>query len=73
MKESKLIEMKNKVESLTRVVQQLITELQFTREVAVGSLETIKKMPGYNEALEDLKNEVTKKDEDKKKAEVQAD
>tara|TARA_R100001510_G_C7453876_1_gene77478 strand:- start:207 stop:437 length:231 start_codon:yes stop_codon:yes gene_type:complete len=61
MKESKLIEMKNKVESLTRVVQQLINELQFTREVAVGSLETIKKMPGYDKALEELKNEVTKK------------
>lgn len=73
MKESKLIEMKNKVEALTRVVQQLITELQFTREVAVGSLETLKKMPGYNEALEELKNEVTNKNEDKEKAEVQAD
>ena len=73
MKESKLIEMKNKVEALTRVVQQLITELQFTREVAVGSLETIKKMPGYNEALEELKNEVTDKNEDKKKTEVQTD
>ena len=73
MKESKLIEMKNKVEALTRVVQQLITELQFTRELAVGSLETIKKMPGYNEALEELKNEVTDKNEDKKKTEVQTD
>ncbi|MGB0593438.1 MAG: hypothetical protein ACPGIF_04175 [Flavobacteriales bacterium] len=73
MKESKLIEMKNKVEALTRVVQQLITELQFTRELAVGSLETIKKMPGYNEALEELKNEVTKKNEDEKKTEVQTD
>ena len=72
MKESKLIEMKNKVEALTRVVQQLITELQFTREVAVGSLETIKKMPGYNEALEELKNEVTKKNENEKETEVQA-
>tara|TARA_R100000908_G_scaffold25690_1_gene11790 strand:+ start:124 stop:345 length:222 start_codon:yes stop_codon:yes gene_type:complete len=73
MKENKLIEMKNKVEALTRVVQQLITELQFTREVAVGSLETIKKMPGYNEALEELKNEVTKKNENEKKTEVQTD
>ena len=73
MKENKLIEMKNKVEALTRVVQQLITELQFTREVAVGSLETIKKMPGYNKALEELKNEVTKKNENEKKTEVQTD
>ena len=73
MKESKLIEMKNKVEAMTRVMQQLITELQFTREVAVGSLKTIKKMPGYDEALEKLKNEETKKDESKKETEVQAD
>ena len=71
MKESKLIEMKNKVEAMTRVLQQLITELQFTREVAVGTLETVKKMPGYDEALEKLKIEVTKKDESKEKAEVQ--
>ena len=37
MKETKLIEMKNKVEALSRVMQQLIKELQFTREVAAGS------------------------------------
>ncbi len=73
MKESKLIEMKNKVEALTRVVQQLITEVQFTREVAVGTLETIKLMPDYEEALDKLKKEVTTKDEDTKKAEVQVD
>tara|TARA_R100001443_G_scaffold89028_1_gene95440 strand:+ start:439 stop:660 length:222 start_codon:yes stop_codon:yes gene_type:complete len=73
MKETKLIEMKNKVEAMTRVLQQLITELQFTREVAVGTLETIKKMPGYDEALEKLKNEVTKKDESKEETEVQVD
>ena len=29
-------------------------------------------MPGYDEALEKLKNEVTKKDESKEEAEVQA-
>ena len=71
MKESKLIEMKNKLEALTRVTQQLITELQFTRELAVGTLETIKKMPGYNKALEELKNEVTKKNENEKETEIQ--
>ncbi len=71
MKESKLIEMKNNVKALTNVVQKLITELQFTREVAVGSLETIKKMPGYEKALNELKDEVTKKNEQAKKVEVQ--
>ena len=61
MKENTLIEMKNKVEATTRVLQQIIKELQFTREVAVGSLETIKKMPGYEKALEQLKAEITEK------------
>tara|TARA_R110002020_G_scaffold395431_1_gene605465 strand:+ start:23 stop:253 length:231 start_codon:yes stop_codon:yes gene_type:complete len=61
MKENKLIEMKNKIEAMARVMQQLITEIQFTREVAVGSLETLKKMPGYDKALEQLKAEVTEK------------
>tara|TARA_R100001224_G_scaffold105422_1_gene79231 strand:- start:1010 stop:1222 length:213 start_codon:yes stop_codon:yes gene_type:complete len=70
MKESKLIEMKNKLEALTRVTQQLITELQFTRELAVGTLETIKLMPDYKEALDKLKKEVTTKNEDKKEVEV---
>ena len=69
MKENTLIEMKNKVDAMTRVMQQLITEIQFTREVAVGSLETIKKMPGYDEALEQLKNEVTEKPSETEKVE----
>jgi len=72
MKENKLIEMKNKIEAMARVMQQLITELQFTREVAVGSLETIKKMPGYEKALEKLKNEVKNKNEQTEKVEVPA-
>ena len=69
MKENTLIEMKNKVDAMARVMQQLITEIQFTREVAVGSLETIKKMPGYDEALEQLKNEVTEKPSETEKVE----
>ncbi len=74
MKENTLIEMKNKIEAMARVMQQLITELQFTREVAVGSLETIKKMPGYDKALEQLKSEVTEKPSETEKVEpVEAD
>ena len=30
MKESKLLEMQNKIASLTRVMQQMINELQYT-------------------------------------------
>ena len=61
MKESKLLEMQNKVAALTRVVQQLINEIDNIKNLSVGTLETIKKMPDYNEALEALKKEMEKK------------
>ena len=38
MKESKLIEMQNKVDALTRVTQQLINEIQANTNIAQGTL-----------------------------------
>ena len=55
MKESTLIEMQQKIESLTRVVQHIINENQRLTEMSVGTLELIKMMPDYDKALEDLK------------------
>ena len=55
MKESKLIEMQNKIASLTRVVQQMINELNILSTTAMGTLETVKLMPGYKEAIDELK------------------
>ena len=55
MKESTLLEMKNKVESLTRVIQHLINENNHLRTLSVGNLETLKLIPGYDQAIETLK------------------
>ena len=55
MKESTLIEMKKKVESSQRVVQYLFSEVERLKELSIGSLEVIKLMPDYDEALEKLK------------------
>ena len=64
MKENTLIEMKNKVEALTRVMQHLMEELSYMRDLSVGTFETIKLMPGYEEAIKTLtekaKNDDTK-------------
>ena len=57
MKDSKLVEMKNKIEAMTRVLQQLINEVGQLRDLSIGTLETIKKMPSYKKALETLKDE----------------
>ena len=60
MKESKLLEMKNKVEALTNIAQHLLTETAHIKELAVGTLELIKNMPAYDEAVKKLKEQVTK-------------
>jgi hypothetical protein len=55
MKESKLLEMQNKIASLTRVIQQMINELNILSTTAMGTLEAVKLMPGYQEAIDELK------------------
>ena len=60
MKEIKLVEMKNKIEALTNIAQHLLTETTHIKELAVGSLELIKNMPDYEEAVNKLKDQVTK-------------
>ena len=58
MKESKLIEMQNKVGALTRVVQQLINEINNLKDLSIGTLEVVKKMPKYKKAVDELKAEM---------------
>ena len=63
MKESKLLEIQNKIKAITNVLQQLINENTHLRDLSVGTLETLKLMPGYEKAIEDLKNKLTKEKE----------
>ena len=62
MKESTLLEMQNKIKALTNVMQHLINENTQLRDLAVGTLETLKLMDGYKEAIEKLKQSLTKKE-----------
>ena len=71
MKEQTLLEIKNKVEATTRVLQQIITEITHLRELGVGTLETLKLMPGYEEAIEQLKQNMIKEKEEKEKEELE--
>ena len=54
MKEQTLVEMKNKIEALIRVLQQVADEQQHLTTLAAGMFETIKLMPGYEEAISKL-------------------
>ena len=64
MKESTLLDMKKKIESIGRILQHLINENNHLRELSVGTLETLKLMPGYDEAIEKLKERLTNKEEE---------
>ena len=67
MKEQKLLEMKNKIETLGMINQKVIGELNQLTTIALGTLEAIKHMPGYDEAIEKLKEKAgEEKVEDKK-------
>jgi hypothetical protein len=49
-----------KIEALTRIIQQVMKENEYLRNLAVGTFETIKLMPGYEEAMNNLKEKVQK-------------
>ena len=70
MKENKLIEMSNKVKALINVTQHLLNETAHIKELAVGTLEVIKNMPDYNEAMENLKKQVLEEPSKEQKAEA---
>ena len=64
MKESTLLEMKNKIESIGRILQHLLNETTHLRELSVGTLEAVKLMPGYDEAIEKLKQSLINKEKE---------
>jgi hypothetical protein len=54
MKEQTLIEMKNKLDAIVRVLQTVMDEQQHLTSLSVGTLQAIKLMPGYDEAIKQL-------------------
>ena len=69
MKEQTLVEMKNKVEALIRILQQVMEEQKNLNVLAAGNLETVKLMPGYDDAIKAMtdraKEEMQKPEEPK--------
>ena len=68
MKESELIKMRNKIETLGLINQKLISELNQTSTIALGVLQTIKHMPGYDEAIEKIKEQAAEQSSEAEKA-----
>ena len=62
-KQSKTDHQAKQIQALINVVQQLLDETAYLKDLAVGTLETIKCMPDYDEAIEKLKEQVTKQEQ----------
>ena len=57
-----------KIDALIRVVQGLMDENAYLKDLSVGTFETIKLMGGYEEAIEELKVQMAKKASETSKA-----
>ena len=68
-KQSRTDLLEKKIQATINIIKQLLDENAYLKDLAVGSLETIKLMPGYDEALEKLKQKL-KEDGEKEKVEV---
>ena len=68
-KSSRLDLLEKKVKALIGVVQQLLDENSNLKDLAVGTLETIKCMPDYEEAIEKLKAEMVRESSKTEKTE----
>ena len=57
-KQSKTDLLEKRQQALIKVVQQLLDENAYLKDLSVGTLETIKQMPDYKNAIEKLKTKV---------------
>ena len=72
MKESKLIEMSNKIESIGSALNRIIQELTNLKDLSIGTMELMKCLPDYEKALKKLKKDLTtKKEAESKKSNEQ--
>ena len=68
-KQSKTDLLEKKQQALIGVVQQLLDENAYIKDLAVGTLETIKQMPDYENAIDKLKSKLAEESSKTEKAE----
>ncbi len=57
-KQSRVDNLEKRMAATTNVIQQMINELSYLKDLSIGTLETIKNMEGYEQAIEKLKEKV---------------
>tara|TARA_B110000503_G_scaffold134131_1_gene212644 strand:- start:586 stop:840 length:255 start_codon:yes stop_codon:yes gene_type:complete len=64
-KQSRQDLLEKKVKALINVVQQLLNENSYLKDLSVGTLEAVKLMPGYEEAIQQLTEKLKEEKETK--------
>jgi hypothetical protein len=59
MKEQELIKMINTTKNIEGKMVALISQINNMKDLMIGTVETLKRMPGYEEALENLKKDIS--------------
>ena len=67
-KQSRTDLLEKRVDALIKVVQQLLDENAYLKDLSVGTLETIKLMDDYEDAIEKLRTKVAKESSKAEKA-----
>jgi len=67
MKSSKTDVLEKKVNALIGVVKQILDENAYLKDLSVGTLETIKLMNSYEEAIKKLKEKLAKESSEDEK------
>ena len=70
MKENKLVEMSNKIDTTGRVLNQIIGEMKMLDERIHGIYMFLQQLPNYEEILEDLKKKQEEAANDKKELDL---
>ena len=60
MKESKLIEMQNKIEATGRVLQKVLFEIENLKTLVFGNHEVMKRLSEYTDIIKQLQDEQEK-------------
>ena len=59
-----------KIQALIAVVQRILDENAYIKDLAVGTLETIKNMNGYDKAIDKLKEKMAAESSEAEKADT---
>ena len=57
-KQSRLDNLEKRMAAATNVIQHLMNEQSYIKDLSIGTLETIKNMNGYDKAINKLKDKV---------------